>query len=60
MSIEFWMRFEPHIRPTKLTINFLLITVKAERKLRLCENVCFFFSRVNTHPFDLKFVAFCP
>jgi len=25
----------------------------------MCETVCFF-SRVNTHSFDLKFVAFCP
>ena len=51
VSIEFWLRFEPHIRPTRLAINFLFVTARAERKVRLC---------VNTHPFDLKFVAFCP
>jgi len=53
------MRFEPQIRPTRLQINFLLITATPERKVRLCETV-WFFSWVNTHPFDLKFVAFCP
>ena len=59
VSIEFWMRFEPQIRPTRLAINFLLITARSKRKVRLCENV-WFFSWVNTYPFDLKFVAFFP
>ena len=58
MSIEFWMRFEPRIRTTRLAINFLLIHARAERKVCLCETV-WFFSWVNTHPLDLKFVAFC-
>jgi len=29
VSIEFWLRFEVQIRPTRLAINFLLITAKA-------------------------------
>ena len=36
MSIEFWLRFESQIRPTRLAINFLLITARAEMKVRLC------------------------
>jgi len=36
VSIEFWLRFEPQIRPTRLTINILFITARAERKVRLC------------------------
>jgi len=36
VSIEFWLRFEAQIPPTRLTINFLLITARAERKVRLC------------------------
>jgi len=43
MSIEFWLRFEPHIRPTRLTINFLFITTRAERKVRLCAKLLDFF-----------------
>ena len=36
VSTEFWMRFEPQIRPTGLAINFLFITARAERKVRVC------------------------
>ena len=54
------MRFEPLIRPKKLTINILLITARAKRKVRLCVKLFNFFSWVNIHPFDLKFVAFSP
>jgi len=36
VSIEFWLRFEPQIRPTKLAINFLLITARAKAKVRSC------------------------
>jgi len=43
VSIEFWMRFEPQIRPTRLAINILLITVSAERKVRLCVKLFDFF-----------------
>ena len=45
VSIEFWMRFEAQIRPTKLAINFLLITIRAERKVRLCVKLFDFFHR---------------
>jgi len=38
-SSEFWLRFEPQICPTRLAINFLLITARAERKVRLCDTV---------------------
>ena len=43
VSNEFWMRFEPQIRPTRLTINFLFITAWAERKIRLCVKLFDFF-----------------
>ena len=35
VSIEFWLRFELQIRPTRLAINFSFITARAERKVRL-------------------------
>ena len=60
MSIELWPRFEAQIRPTRLAINFLLITARDGRKVRLCVELFDFFSWANTHPFDLKFVAFRP
>ena len=43
VSIEFWLRFEPHIRPTRLAINFLFVTARAERKVRLCVKLFDFF-----------------
>ena len=43
VSNEFWLRFEPHIRPTKLAINFLFITARAERMICLCVNLLYFF-----------------
>jgi len=58
VSIEFWLRFEAQIRPTRLAINFLLVTARAGRKVRSCVKLFDFFSWANTHPFDLKFVAF--
>ena len=43
MSNEFWLRFEPQIRPTKLRINFLFITARARNEsLFVCEVVWFF------------------
>jgi len=60
VSIEFLLRFEPQIHPTRLAINILLITARAERKVRLCVKLFDFFSWVNTHPFDPKFVVFRP
>ena len=43
VSFEFWLRFKPLIRPTGLAINFLFITVRAERKVRLCAKLVDFF-----------------
>jgi len=43
VSIEFWLRFEAHIRPTRLATNFLLLTARAERKVRLCAKLFDFF-----------------
>ena len=60
VSIEFWPRFEPQTRPTRFAINLLFITARAGRKVRSCVKLFGFFSWVNTHPFDLKAVAFCP
>jgi len=61
-SVGFWLRFEAQIPPTRLAIIFLSITARARagRKVRLCVKLFDFFSWANTHPFDLKFVAFCP
>jgi len=43
VSTEFRLRFEPQIGPTRLVINFLFITSKAKRKVRLCVKVFYFF-----------------
>jgi len=43
VSTECWLRFEHQIRPTRLSINFLFITAKAERKVRLCVKLFDFF-----------------
>ena len=43
VSAEFWLRFEPKIRPTGLAINFLFITAGAERKVRLFAKLFDFF-----------------
>ena len=45
VSIEFWLEFEAQIRHIGFAINFLFNTARAERKVRLCETVLFFFSR---------------
>ena len=45
VCIEFWLRFEPEIRLTRFAINFLFITVMAERKVRLCVKLFEYFSR---------------
>ena len=36
VSTEFLLRFESQIRPTRLAVNFLFITARAERKVHLC------------------------
>jgi len=45
VSIECWLRFEAQIRPTGFAINFLFITARAERKVRLCVKLFYFFPR---------------
>ena len=45
VCIEFWLRCEAQIRPTRLAINFLLITARAGRKVRLCVKLFDFFCR---------------
>jgi len=43
VSIEFWLRFEPQIRPTRLAINFSFVSARVERKVRLCVKLFDFF-----------------
>jgi len=43
VSTEFWLRFEPQIFLTRLLINFLFITARAERNVRLCVKLFDFF-----------------
>ena len=45
MSIEFWLRFESQTRSARLEINFLFVTVRDERKVRMCVKLCNFFRR---------------
>jgi len=45
VSTEFWLRFEPQIRPTRFAINFLFITARAKTKVRLCVKLFDFFPR---------------
>ena len=42
---DFCLRFEPQIRATRLSINVLFITVRVERKVRLCVKLFDFFPR---------------
>ena len=43
LSIEFSLRFESQIRSIRLAINFLFVTARAERKVRLCVKLFDFF-----------------
>jgi len=43
VSTEFWLRSEPQIRPTRIGINSLFITARADRKVRLCVKLFDFF-----------------
>jgi len=43
VSIEFWLRFEPQICLPRLTINFLFVTARAERKVRFFVKLFDFF-----------------
>ena len=58
VSTDFWLRFEPQIRPTRLAINFFINHCQSWKEgSYVCETV-WIFLWVNTHPIDLKFVAF--
>jgi len=43
VCIEFWLRFERGIRPTRFSIIFFIITARVERKVRLCVKLFDFF-----------------
>ena len=43
VSIEFWMRFQHKVHPTRLAINLLFVTARVERKVRLCVKLFDFF-----------------
>jgi len=60
VSIEFWIRFEPQIRPTILAINFLLITSMAERKVRSCVKLFDFFRGWILIRLNLNLLSFVP
>jgi len=45
LCIEFWLRFEPQIRPTRFSMNFLFITARVERKVCLCVKLFDFLPR---------------
>ena len=43
VSTAFWLRFETQTRPTGFAINFLSISARSERKVRLCLKLFDFF-----------------
>jgi len=43
VPIQFWFRFEPQIFPTNFAINFLFVTARDERMVRLCVKLFDFF-----------------
>jgi len=43
VSIEFWLRFESQIRTTRLAINFVFVTARAERRFVCVWNCLIFF-----------------
>ena len=45
VCVEFWLRVEPQIQPTRFEIKFLFITARVERKVRLCVKQLDFFPR---------------
>jgi len=59
VCIEFRLRFELQICPTTFAITFIHHWQSWKEGLFVCETV-WFFSYVNTHPFLVKFVTFCP
>ena len=60
VSIEFWLRFESQIRPTRLAINFVFITARVERKVRLCVKLFDFFCRWILIPLTWNVSRFVP
>jgi len=60
MSIKFWLRFQPQIQPVGFAINFLLITIRAERKVRLCVKLFDFFPRCILIGLIWNFLRFFP
>jgi len=60
VSIEFLLKFEAQNRPTRLEINFLLITARAERKVRLCVKLFDFFLGRILIRLTWNFFEFCP
>jgi len=56
VSVEFWLIFEPQIRPTGLAKKKFIHHCQGWKEGSfVCETV-WFFSWVSSHPFDLKFV----
>ena len=45
VCIEFWLSFEPQIRPTRFSIIFFIITARVERKISLCVKLFVFLPR---------------
>ena len=60
VCIEFWLRFEPQIRPTRFVINFLFITARTGRKVRLFVKLFWFFPRWIVICFPWKLSRFVP
>jgi len=60
VSTDFWLRFETQIRPTRLLINFLFITVRAERKVHLGVKLFDFFRGLILIPLTWNMSCFVP
>jgi len=60
VCIEFWLRFEPQIRPSRFSVNFLFITPWVERKDRLCVKLFDFFFLGEYSSISREIFTFCP
>ena len=60
VSTVFWLRFEPQVPPTGLAINFLFITSRAEKKVRLCVKLFNFFCGWILIHLTWNFLRFVP
>jgi len=47
VSIEFWLRFEPQTRPTIFAINFVFITDRSYRKVRVWNCLIFLLAQYS-------------